>query len=268
MIEIFQNIREIYDFAKPCEELMPYIEFFSESSADKCDLHFEKGHSSVTMFQSWTPTFYINLSGAYLIDLDHIRYSIVEGMDIMVIRNGKVERHNRATDRIFTVKFNPGGLQAIMGLDQTKMLGEVINLNQILPNTLLTKMKQLLSFEQRMVLIQSYLLGQFAKQQRKDHYVKTVNEAIFDYTATGLRLSTTQVAERLFITSKTINRYFNQVVGLPPKSYFSMLRARMALTAYAKNKQLFDATAYGYFDAAHFYKDVVAFTGSKLSALS
>ena len=37
-----------------------------------------------------------------------------------------------------------------------------------------------------------------------------------------MQLNTSAVAERLFITSKTINRYFNRVVGISPKSFLSI----------------------------------------------
>jgi len=73
------------------------------------------------------------------------------------------------------------------------------------------------------------------------------------------------MAEKMFVSSKTINRYFNRVVGLPPKNYFSILRARNALTAYVNHKQEFTPYDFGYYDMSHFYKEVVNFTGDKLT---
>jgi hypothetical protein len=66
----------------------------------------------VKMFTSWTPTFYINLSGSYHIDIGSDRYYVKAGEDIAILRSGVVMRHNQATDSIFTVKFYPGGLEA------------------------------------------------------------------------------------------------------------------------------------------------------------
>ncbi|MBS1503041.1 MAG: helix-turn-helix domain-containing protein [Bacteroidetes bacterium] len=72
------------------------------------------------------------------------------------------------------------------------------------------------------------------------------------------------MAERMFVSSKTINRYFNRVVGISPKSYFSILRARTALTSYVIHKKDFNPYEFGYYDMSHFYKEVVGFTGKKL----
>jgi len=74
------------------------------------------------------------------------------------------------------------------------------------------------------------------------------------------------MAEKMFVTSKTINRYFNKVVGTSPKNYFSIMRARVALTAYVNQKDVFIPYDFGYYDMSHFYKDVVKFTGQKLAA--
>lgn len=264
MIEIFQNIREIYDFTAPCGELLPYVEFFSESSADKCEQYFDQGHASVTMFQSWTPTFYINLTGGYLIDVGGRRYTVVENQDILILRNGTVSRHNRPEDRIFTVKFYPGGLEAVLGLNQANMRDQVITLDRILPAFLLARLKGDLSFTARVSVMEDFLLGAM-KANVRDHYSHLVREAISEYTATGMQLNTSALAERLFITSKSINRYFNRTVGVAPKRYFSVLRARTALTAMVSDRGAFKPWDYGYYDPAHFYKDVFKFTGRRIS---
>jgi AraC-like DNA-binding protein len=265
MIEIFQNIREIYDFTQPDNELLPYIEFFSESSQEKCDLHFDKGHSSVKMFASWTPTFYINLSGSYLIDVGSDRYFIKNSEDIAILRNGIVMRHNQATDRIFTVKFYPGGLEAVLGINQTALSNKIVPLNQILPPSLLNNLRTVNTYTERLKLLESYFLATLHKNHPQDHYLQMVTNAIGEYHAGQMQLNTSQIAERLFISSKTINRYFQRSVGLSPKKYFTILRARSALTAMVATKADFNPYHYGYYDPAHFYKDIRHFTGQKLS---
>ncbi|WEK18269.1 MAG: helix-turn-helix domain-containing protein [Candidatus Pedobacter colombiensis] len=267
MIEIFQNIREIYDFTEPCGELLPYVEFFSESSTEKCGLYFNRGHASVTMFQSWTPTFYINLTGGYMIDVGGKLHVIDNEQDILILRNGTVTRQNRPGDRIFTVKFYPGGLEAVLGLNQVSMSDRVISLDRIVSVALLAKLKGASSFCDRVTVIETFLLTAIRGKKKADYYSRMVNEAIGEYTATGLQLNTSEIAERLFLTSKSMTRYFNRVVGVAPKSYFSVLRARTALTAMISGPNGFKPWAYGYYDPAHFYKDVFKFTGRKISEI-
>ncbi|MBB6500168.1 AraC family transcriptional regulator [Pedobacter cryoconitis] len=264
MVEIFQNIRRIYVFSKPCGELADYIEFFSESITDTSTYDLKAEFSSVKMFPSWTPTFYINLGTPYYIDLKNTRYKIGSDDDILILRNEDVTRHKLPADNIFTVKFYPGGLEAILGLNQAGLINQIINLSHILPAELLVKIKQPVSFEERVELMQSFLLTAYFKNHQQDHYLRMVNDCIGEYHATAMQLNTSAVAERLFITSKTINRYFNRVIGISPKSYFSILRARTALTAFVNHKDEFVPLDYGYYDLSHFHKDVIKFTGQKL----
>jgi methylphosphotriester-DNA--protein-cysteine methyltransferase len=73
------------------------------------------------------------------------------------------------------------------------------------------------------------------------------------------------IANDLYITEKSLYRYFKQTIGTNPKNYFATVRARTALTAYNMNKTQFSPYDFGYYDHGHFSKDVVKFTGQPLS---
>jgi len=265
MVEIFDNIRKIYTFSTACPELADHIEFFSESSFEATKKYIDGEHFSVKMFPSWTPTFYINLGEPYIITSGNKQHFIGADQDILILRNSNVERFNTPSDNIFTVKFHPGGLEAVLGISQLKCVDQVAGLRNILPDKLLQKIKQPVSFDERCMLMQQFLLNAFKHRHLQDHYLHFVRDCIDQYQATGMLLNTSQMAEKMFVSSKTINRYFNRVVGLPPKNYFSVLRARNALTAYVDHKQAFSPYDFGYYDMSHFYKEVVNFTGSKLT---
>jgi AraC-like DNA-binding protein len=168
-------------------------------------------------------------------------------------------------DNIFTVKFHPGGLEAVLGINQVPAIDQLIPLHHVLPRQLLQKIKQPISFEERVAMMESYLLAAYVKRKNQDHYVSMVFDCIGEYQAAGMQLNTGKVAERLFITSKTINRYFNRVIGTSPKNYFSVLRGRNALTAFINDRENFIPMDYGYYDLSHFHKDIVNFTGQRLT---
>ena len=216
------------------------------------------------MFASWTPTFYINLGSPYQIQVGNKHHFIKADEDILILRNSIVERYNTPTDNIFTVKFYPGSLEALLDIKQPLLADKVISLNELLPAKLLTQIKQPLTFNERVELMQDFFLASLRKPN--DHYLKFVRDAIDNFSETGLQASNSDLAERMFTTSKTINRYFNQVIGTSPKNYFSIMRARTALTRYVNNKPDFSPYNYGYYDMSHFYKDVVKFTGQRLAA--
>lgn len=266
MVEIFDDIRKIYSFSAPCPELENYIEFFSESSSEETASFADNKCFTVKMFPSWTPTMWINMGTPYQLVAGHSCYTIGTSNDVLLLRDTTVERLNLPTDHIFSVKFFPGGLEAVLGIDQTKFINRIVPLNQVLPATLIHHVKTAASFEQRMALLQDFFLQQYSKRRKQDHYIHIVKDSIDLYAANRMQYNTSQIAERMFITSKTINRYFNNIVGASPKKYFSILRARAALTAYISAKEAFSPCDHGYHDMSHFYKDVVSFTGQGLAA--
>jgi AraC-like DNA-binding protein len=264
MTEIFDNIRKIYTFSGACPELAEHIEFFSESSYEATRKYIAGQHFSVKMFASWTPTFYINLGAPYAISVGDKQHFIGADQDILILRNSIVERYNTPSDNIFTVKFHPGGLESVLGISQLKCIDQLVNLREILPQKLLVAIKQPITFEERCLLVQQFLLNSFTKRRQEDHYLRFVRDCVENYRSAGMQLNTSEMAEKMFVTSKTINRYFNRVVGVSPKSYFSILRARTALTAYVNHKSNFSPYDFGYYDMSHFYKEVINFTGGKL----
>ena len=265
MVEIFQNIRKIYDFARPCEELSAHVEFFAESSAERTQQYFPNENFTVKMFASWTPTFYINLGVPYYINLKGRNTLVKADEDILILRSGTVQRYNQPSDNIFTVKFYPGGLEAILGISQIAVTDQIINLRQVLPTSLLDALKKPVCFAERIQLVEQFLLKAYQAKTNKDHYITIVNDAIGEFSGGGMQLNTSVVAERLFISSKTINRYFHRVIGIPPKSYFSILRARTALSAFVNSQKAFVPYDFGYYDMSHFRKEIKQFTGQTLT---
>jgi AraC-like DNA-binding protein len=265
MVEIFDNIRKIYTFSDACPELADHIEFFSESSIESTQKYIGSSNFSVKMFPSWTPTFYINLGVPYLITVGQQQHHIKASQDILILRNSIVERYNSPSDHIFTIKFYPGGLEAVLGINQLKCVDRMIDLSALLPAKLLVQIKQPISFAERCELMQQFLLNSFKERQQKDHYLQFVRDCLEIYNSSDIQLNTTEMAEKMFVTSKTINRYFNRVVGISPKNYFSVIRARVALTHYVNNRKDFIPYNFGYYDMSHFYKEVVRFTGKKLT---
>ncbi|SEL53458.1 hypothetical protein SAMN04488505_102487 [Chitinophaga rupis] len=265
MVEIFDNIRKLYNFSGPCPELSDYIEFFSESSPAATSLHAANECFTVKMFPSWTPTIWINLGAPYHLVTGKDCHMIHPAEDVLVLRDSIVTRYNQPSDHIFTVKFFPGGLERILGIPQAKFISQVVALKHIIPPALIQQVKTAVSFEQRMQLLQQYFLLNYVRKKTKDHYIQLVKDSIDLYHGGSMQYNTGETAEKMFVTSKTINRYFNNIIGISPKKYFSILRARMALTAYVANKKAFAPCNYGYYDMSHFYREMIRFTGQSMN---
>ena len=263
LIEIFENIRKIYEFKAPCQDLTVHIEFFSESSTDATKQYIAVENFSIKMFPSWTPTFYINLGERYHITVGNRTYAVTKDQDIAILRNSIVERHNASTDHIFTVKFYPGSLETILNINQTDLIDRVTDLSALLPSCLLLSIKAASSFDERVFIMESYLLNRY--QNKRNNRLNFVREAIGNYLQGDMVPGINELAEKQFASSKTFNRNFHRVIGTSPKNYFSIIRARTALSAYVLRDPLFTPTAFGYYDMSHFHKEVIAFTGQKLT---
>jgi AraC-like DNA-binding protein len=263
VVEIFENIRKIYEFKAPCQDLAHHIEFFSESSFDATKRYLGDERFSIRMFPSWTPTFYINLGERYKITVADRSYAIGKDKDIAILRNTIVERHNTPTDHIFTVKFYPGSLEAILNINQISLINRVTDLSVLLPAALLRSVKEAVSFAERTSIFEQFFLNRL--EQKNNYLLQFVREATGHYLQANLLPGVYELAERQFVSSKTFNRNFHRIIGTSPKNYFSVIRARTALSAYVLRDPLFTPTAFGFYDMSHFYKEVTAFTGEKLS---
>lgn len=265
MVEIFDNIRKLYAFHLPCPELQPHVEFYSETAPDAMNTFIGEMPFTVKMFPSYTPTIWLNLGAPYQLKHGNQLTTVDAQTDVLILRSGIVERRNLPTDNIFTIKFNPGGFEAIFGIPQTTIGHGIIDVAQLIPANILRKVKRGPDFTSRRQHIEQYLLDQLHKHRLTAYTLTTVQQAIDLFTHTGMQLNNQQLALRHHLTEKTFYRYCTQVIGASPKQYFATLRARNALTAFITHRTQFDHTRFGYYDLSHFYKDMARFTGRKIS---
>jgi AraC-like DNA-binding protein len=265
MVEIFNDIRRLYKFRRPCPELSELIEFYSETSAEHAVYGVNDQAFTVKLFPSYTPTIWINLGAPYYLRNGNDLHFIDSNKDILLLRDRTVERLNLPSDNIFTVKFNPGALDIIMGIEQNRLEQKIFEASEIIPDSIIKRMKKMDSFEQRYTLLEGFLLDKLVYNKKRTAIVAPVTQAIEYFIRSGMRLQTEELAQHLFVSGKTFNRYFHSVTGTNPKTFLGSIRIRAALTAYKNHKETFSVYDFGYFDPAHFYKDVVRFTGRKLS---
>lgn len=266
MIEIFDNIRKLYQFKTPCELLAQYIEFFSETSLEAMGRYINTDVFTVKLFPSYTPTIWLNLGAPYQLKNGSIWQEVNEDTDVLVLRSEIVERKNLPTDNIFTIKFSPGGFEAIFGISQTTIGSNIIPVENIIPPAIIKKLKGLGSFKDRMTLLEDLFLGKLEKNKKQEgFYMQCIKDTVNAFTGSGLEADISELAKKLYISEKTLYRCFTKVVGTSPKNYVAITRARSALTCYVADHARFSPYDHGYYDMSHFYKDVVKFTGQKLS---
>ena len=266
MVEIFDDIRKLYRFKAPCEELANYVEFFSETSVEATREFIHTPKFTVKLFPSFTPTIWINLGSPYVLTNGRQQVFVAADKDVLLLRNNIVERTNLRTDNIFTLKFHPGGFEAVFGIEQKKIGNNIIDINNIIPGRIINKLKRLDCFEDRVQLAENYFLSLLNVKFADNYLYQKVSGAVNAFQQSNMTSNSNQLAAQLNITDKTLYRYFKNLVGISPKNYCAIVRARTALTHYVTSSKDFSPYDYGYYDMSHFRKAVVKFTGQKLSA--
>jgi AraC-like DNA-binding protein len=117
------------------------------------------------------------------------------------------------------------------------------------------------SNRQRIELIENFLLARLEKPGTIDNIARACVETILK--AQG-QLEVTELADKLNIHRRNMERKFRTAVGMSPKQLSRVVRLQSALKLLEKNKYSnLTSLAYesGYYDQAHFIKDFKEFTG-------
>lgn len=261
--EIFENLKRFFVFEEPSLVLNEYVEFFAESSVFQKEAANNNNVFACRMFPSYTPTFFINLTGEYELQLDRQHFHIPAKQDILLLRDTSVQRFNSPADNVFTVKFHPGTLRQLFDVAPAQLTGGLLALDTLLPKSLLQAIKRADDFTDRVAIMSDYLLGK-THNRSSDFDWQTVDRALHDPQWLDGQTSMAEIAGSLHVSSKTFTRYFIKELGVSPKKYFSALRFRKALYAYLHSQHTFHPFDYGYYDHSHFSREVLQLTGKRL----
>lgn len=114
---------------------------------------------------------------------------------------------------------------------------------------------------ERIQCIETFLLARLNKLEVIDRIVKSSVEILLDQAG---QVKVEEMAERLKVQRRQLERKFSSAVGLSPKQLSKIIRLQAALKQLHQNTALsLTELAYqnGYFDQSHFIKDFKNFTG-------
>jgi len=171
-----------------------------------------------------------------------------------IVQLGGLTQHEQAkvpaNSLMFCISFKLPAVEYIFG----ETIANIVNSGKFLPaNFWGFTENDMLNFEhfveKATQKIQSLLPQQIDERKRK------LFELIY---ATKGAITVKELSEKVFWSSRQINRYFNQQFGISLKAYCNILRFRASLEHIA-NGQLFPEE--NFFDQNHFIKEVKKFSG-------
>jgi AraC-like DNA-binding protein len=267
MIEIFDDIRQFYNFWKPTSELREYIEFYSETSIDSVEKSINHEQYSIKLFPSFTPTIWINLGHPYQLFNNNCVNQIGKSEDVIVLRNQALIREVTFNDKIFTIKFLPLGFEKLFGFSQSSLQHSYYDASDLLGKEVLRKLKAAENPLDKVAYLDAFFLEKLQKSTLSVRIETVLKNSLKTFEQGYFNSKISTIASSVYLTEKTFNRQFQKSIGTNPKKYFSVIRCRKALIAYQQNKIAFSPLDYGYFDWGHFSKDVKIFTGQSLTNL-
>lgn len=190
-------------------------------------------------------------------------FSVTEGQNTHHINSdavlighhtGPVLFQHKKENKLTGIKLKPGGFYRLSGIPASLVRDHIIPLRELAP----ALYRQCQSIGKP-----EHLLPDFHNNASAYKY-NCVRQALHLYLCElHENPILEQIAARLHLTPKTLNRYFHEVLGLAPKKVFSISRLRTALKDRLSGQGIpkaFSFYDYGYTDRSHFYKDLATYT--------
>lgn len=162
------------------------------------------------------------------------------------------------------VVFRPFGLSGFMRMPAKLLANQTLSLSEIFPKSAAGLTDQVLSAGdhlERINAIESFFLNQLAAHPHNIQLAATCTKLI---DSADKPLSVHSLASHLAVTERSLERAFDQHIGIPPKLYSRIARLQRYLKL-RKTSPAMSLTALGYeagyYDQAHFIKDFADLAG-------
>jgi len=248
-----------YTFLEPHPALAEYIQYYWI-----LDLRAGPTSQQATTFQELlvptiNTTLVFNLGTAFSIDAAgreayRCHHSVLLGYHTMPL----VYRHS-AGNFLIGVKFKPATLSRWFGVKPVEIKEAVLAASELFPSG--RQIEEWLYAAPNNQAIRHYLDQVFLAYvptlpKRNDRYISQFfNDRILE----GAHYQFKKVAGLLYLTPRTLDRYFSAYFTITPKQCLKILRFRKAAAIYKETGYKADWTALGYSDFSHFCKDWKAF---------
>jgi AraC-like DNA-binding protein len=133
--------------------------------------------------------------------------------------------------------------------------------------TLHSRLLETTGLNNRIDLIENYLLSRFLTIKRKSNKIVLVDHIVKEMQKNAFAGTIETIAPRYAISPRYLQKLFLQYVGVTPKIYSNINRFQRSLKQVNKGEASLTAIAYnsGYADQSHFIREFKSFTGTSPS---
>ncbi|MCD1261194.1 AraC family transcriptional regulator [Paenibacillus athensensis] len=233
---------------------------------------------SLLLQEEWSPINYANRSPVKVLPSAMTVIGIQYGEPMSVLADGEAKllgssgltgmqtapREYVSTGRIGTiiVRFKPGGLTAFTAYPIHEFLDANVDLKLVFPPHAVDEMEQRLreaaDAAGRIAAVNRFLLAVCRDKPAVGlplHIAEQIDQA-------AGQVSIEHLAAQAFVSKRTLERHFNEAIGISPKKFAGILRFQQAIRLRKAGCSYLDIVeACGYSDHAHFARDFKTFAG-------
>lgn len=173
-----------------------------------------------------------------------------------------------ATGRIenIVIIFKPGGFYSVFQVSANKLKNCVVNLTDfknVNGAQLIRDCKNAISIKDKISLIDDFFLHCLVKTKKHTETSKFEELPNYIQERSGAVILD-QICEEFSLSMRSVERYFNQYIGISPKEYIDIIRFNSILNYLLKSDLVvWQEIIYtlGYYDQSHFIKSFKAISG-------
>lgn len=166
---------------------------------------------------------------------------------------------------VIFVEFYPAGACHFFNFPLSEIQNQSIDLSDIFRDEITQVEEELFenkTIQGKVAVIENFLMGKYSPILHHDQLL--ICQGVQLIKQNRGQFSANVLAEKLMVTTKSLERKFSGLLGKTPKQYIKLVRFRETLNDFSrqKNRPLTEfAYRNGYFDQAHFIRDFKSFSG-------
>jgi len=247
----------------PCDNLKPFIELYWEGSFN---LNATQG-ISMQLIPNGCLELIIHLNDLHCDLQKDDRWSQTPDYMIIGLFTNPYEVRFKSHVKVFSIRFKPEGIYNVFGVPASEFMERYEDMSMVIGQEFrdfshrIREEKSVLNMIKR---ADHYLLKNLQNKKIDMSYVNEAAELIRNSKVIKIE----DLAGKLYISKRQLEREFKKKVGISPKHYFRITRINEVLRCLNGNQKM-DLTnvAYhcGYYDQAHFIHDFKTISGIKPS---
>lgn len=248
-----------YQVFTPVAELQPFI---------KCFWTMEAAHTDEPVKQRIVPDGCMEMIFHYA---DGYRQYFEDGSSILQPQSfvfGQITNYIEVAPTgvtgIVAARFLPEGLTPFLDMPVTALANNAVSIGDVFGEKGILLEQAVMAAadnQQRIKLIEAFLLSLLAQPQTIDAITKACVEAIMQSQG---QLDVVELADKVKVNRRNMERKFTAAIGMSPKQLSRAVRLQATLKMLEQKKfTSLTSLAYenGYYDQSHFIKDFKEFTG-------